>query len=64
MLIGKSDGQNLIDFLMKYGGTPSIKTTKSNDEDEGEEGKGGNDIEPDDLLPEPKKEPNPISPQD
>lgn len=53
MLIGRSDGANLIDFLMKYGGTPSVKNLKSDDE-EVENSKKGDDTEPDDIVP-PKK---------
>jgi hypothetical protein len=58
MLIGKSDGQNMIDFLMKYGGTPSVKTQKQNDEDSEnpEKPKGGDDTEPDDVVIPPKKD--------
>ena len=53
MLIGRSDGANLIDFIMKYGGTPSVKNLKSDDE-EVENSKKGDDTEPDDIVP-PKK---------
>lgn len=61
MLIGKSDGQNLIDFLMKYGGTPSVKNQKANDEEE-QKSKGDNDTEADDVVD--KKKDKPKKPRD
>jgi PA domain len=56
MLIGRSDGLNMIDFLMKYGGTPSVKVSKSADEGSGKNKAGeGDDTEPDDIVPPKNK---------
>ena len=55
MLIGRSDGQLLIDWLMKYGGTPSVKANKVDDESSKNK---GDDVEPDDYVP-PKKDSKP-----
>lgn len=41
MLIGKQDGKRLVDYMEKYGGTPSTKSNAKEDED--------NDVEPDDT---------------
>lgn len=39
MLIGKEDGKRLVSYMEKYGGTPSTKSKKIDD----------NDVEPDDT---------------
>ena len=40
MLIGKEDGRRIVDFMEKYGATPSNKQFKENEDD---------DVEPDDT---------------
>lgn len=39
MLIGKEDGKRLVNYMEKYGGTPSTKSKKIDDDD----------VEPDDT---------------
>ncbi len=48
----------MIDFLMKYGGTPSVKASKQNDEESAKPA-GGDDTEPDDVAIPPKKDNKP-----